>query len=162
MQWHVFARLWPYLLEFKQRVALALLCLVAAKIASIGLPFVLKHTVDNLNQEPIATLAVPIALVVAYGTLRLINVLLGEVRDTLFGRVTERAMRRIGLEVFEHLHRLDLTFHLSRQTGGLNSWRSFWLASGTHALWTFVVTVSMCVKGSPCWGWEPETGMRSR
>ena len=116
MQWHVFARLWPYLLEFKQRVALALLCLVAAKIASIGLPFVLKHTVDNLNQEPIATLAVPIALVVAYGTLRLINVLLGEVRDTLFGRVTERAMRRIGLEVFEHLHRLDLTFHLSRQT----------------------------------------------
>ena len=51
MQWHVFARLWPYLLEFKQRVALALLCLVAAKIASIGLPFVLKHTVDNLNQE---------------------------------------------------------------------------------------------------------------
>lgn len=120
MQWHVFARLWPYLLEFKQRVALALLCLVAAKIASIGLPFVLKHTVDNLNQEPIATLAVPIALVVAYGTLRLINVLLGEVRDTLFGRVTERAMRRIGLEVFEHLHRLDLTFHLSRQTGGLS------------------------------------------
>ncbi|TPV54068.1 ABC transporter ATP-binding protein/permease [Aestuariibacter sp. GS-14] len=120
MQWHVFARLWPYLLEFKQRVALAMLCLVAAKFASIGLPFVLKHTVDNLNQDPIVTLAVPIALVAAYGVLRLINVLLGEVRDTLFGRVTERAMRRVGLEVFEHLHRLDLTFHLSRQTGGLS------------------------------------------
>ncbi len=120
MQWHVFSRLWPYLLEFKQRVALALLCLVAAKFASIGLPFVLKHTVDNLNQAPLATLAVPIALVITYGVLRLINVLLGEVRDTLFGRVTERAMRRIGLEVFEHLHRLDLTFHLSRQTGGLS------------------------------------------
>ncbi|MFS1702878.1 ABCB family ABC transporter ATP-binding protein/permease [Alteromonas sp. AMM-1] len=120
MQWHVFARLWPYLLEFKQRVALAMLCLVAAKFASIGLPFVLKHTVDNLNHDPIVTLAVPIALVAAYGVLRLINVLLGEVRDTLFGRVTERAMRRVGLEVFEHLHRLDLTFHLSRQTGGLS------------------------------------------
>lgn len=120
MQWHVFARLWPYLLEFKQRVALAMLCLVAAKFASIGLPFVLKHTVDNLNQDPIVALAVPIALVAAYGVLRLINVLLGEVRDTLFGRVTERAMRRVGLEVFEHLHRLDLTFHLSRQTGGLS------------------------------------------
>lgn len=99
---------------------MALLCLVAAKLASIGLPFILKHTVDNLNSDTAKTLAVPLLLVLAYGVLRLLNVVLGEVRDTLFGRVTERAMRRMGLQVFEHLHRLDLGFHLSRQTGGLS------------------------------------------
>lgn len=120
MQWQVFRQLWPYLLEFKQRVIMALLCLIAAKLASIGLPFILKHTVDSLNNDTTKTLSVPLALVFAYGVLRLSNVLLGEVRDTLFGRVTERAMRRLGLRVFEHLHRLDLGFHLSRQTGGLS------------------------------------------
>ena len=122
INWRIFKQLWPYLLEFRQRVALALLCLVGAKVASIGLPFVLKHTVDALNTPSVQQelILVPFALVVAYGVFRLINVLLGEVRDTLFGRVTERAMRRLGLQVFEHLHRLDLDFHLNRQTGGLS------------------------------------------
>ena len=105
VKWHVLSQLWPYLLEFKLRVFLALLCLVAAKLASIGLPYVLKYTVDSLNGDlTTLALAVPISLIVAYGTLRLLNVLLGEVRDTLFGRVTERAMRRLGLRVFKHLH----------------------------------------------------------
>ncbi|MGO4892563.1 ABCB family ABC transporter ATP-binding protein/permease [Flavobacterium sp. W21_SRS_FM6] len=122
INWRIFKQLWPYLLEFRQRVALALLCLVGAKVASIGLPFVLKHTVDALNTPSVQQelILVPFALVIAYGVFRLINVLLGEVRDTLFGRVTERAMRRLGLQVFEHLHRLDLDFHLNRQTGGLS------------------------------------------
>ncbi|WP_340680409.1 ABC transporter ATP-binding protein/permease [Paraglaciecola sp.] len=122
INWKIFQQLWPYLLEFKQRVALALLCLVAAKIASIGLPFVLKHMVDQLNTkaEQNALILVPFGLVAAYGLLRLGNVLFGEIRDTLFGRVTERAMRRLGLRVFEHLHALDLDFHLNRQTGGLS------------------------------------------
>lgn len=122
INWGIFKQLWPYLLEFKQRVALALLCLVAAKIASIGLPFILKHTVDELNSKSVTdtVILVPFALVAAYGLLRLANVLFGEVRDTLFGRVTERAMRRLGLRVFEHLHALDLDFHLNRQTGGLS------------------------------------------
>ncbi|MCV2883820.1 ABC transporter ATP-binding protein/permease [Aestuariibacter sp. AA17] len=112
----------PYLMEFKSRVVLALLCLVLAKVASVGMPFVLKHIVDNLNLDAIqlTLLSIPIALIFAYGFLRLMNVLLGEVRDTLFGRVTERAMRRIGLKVFKHLHALDLDFHLNRQTGGLS------------------------------------------
>jgi len=85
------------------------------------LPYVLKYTVDSLNGD-LTTLAVavPISLIIAYGALRLTNVLLGEVRDTLFGRVTERAMRRLGLKVFKHLHNLDLTFHLNRRTGGLS------------------------------------------
>ncbi len=122
VSWSVFAKLLPYLGEFKQRVALAMLCLILAKVASVGLPFILKYAVDSLNDPSTITplLLAPIALVVAYGVFRFLNVILGEVRDTLFGRVTERAMRRLGLEVFEYLHRLDLGFHLSRQTGGLS------------------------------------------
>ena len=122
INWRVFKKLWPYLLEYRSRVFLALSCLIFAKLASIGLPFVLKHTVDNLNLDTgkEAIMAATLGLVVAYGGLRLANVLFGEIRDTLFGRVTERAMRRLGLTVFNHLHRLDLDFHLSRQTGGLS------------------------------------------
>jgi len=120
--WKVLRKLWPYLLEFKGRVLLALACLIAAKVASVYLPFILKETVDNLNLDTgkEAIMAVTIGLVIAYGALRLANVLFGEIRDTLFGRVTERAMRRLGLTVFQHLHRLDLDFHVSRQTGGLS------------------------------------------
>jgi ATP-binding cassette subfamily B protein len=120
--WRVLGQLLPYFMEFKQRVLLALMCLAGAKLASIGMPFILKHAVDQLNQQSAATqlISVPIALIVAYGSIRLMSVLLGEIRDTLFGRVTERAMRRIGLTVFDHLHQLDLEFHLNRQTGGLS------------------------------------------
>ncbi len=122
INWRIFSQLWPYLTEFKGRVGLALLCLVAAKTASIYLPFILKYTVDDLNAERAtdALVLVPFGLVAAYGLLRLANVLFGEIRDTLFGRVTERAMRRLGLQVFRHLHNLDLDFHLNRQTGGLS------------------------------------------
>jgi ATP-binding cassette subfamily B protein len=121
--WRAFKDLAPYILEYKTRVILALSCLVLAKVASVGLPFILKHIVDDLDaqtEKTIALAAVPIALILAYGITRFLNVILGEVRDTLFGRVTERAMRRLGLKVFEHLHNLDLDFHLNRQTGGLS------------------------------------------
>jgi len=102
-------------------VGLALLCLIIAKIASVSLPFVLKELVDTLSSASAEQMiSVPIALVIAYGALRLLNTLISEVRDTLFGRVTERAIRRLGLSVFEHLHRLDLEFHLERRTGGLS------------------------------------------
>lgn len=123
VDWSVLKRLWPYLQEFRSRVLLALACLVAAKVASVGLPFVLKNIVDGLdrNAEGIERLSLALLfLIIAYGLLRFANVLFGELRDTLFGRVTERAMRRIGLTVFEHLHRLDIAFHLNRQTGGLS------------------------------------------
>ncbi|MCG9711552.1 ABC transporter ATP-binding protein/permease [Shewanella insulae] len=121
LNWHVLKLLWPYLLEFKGRVILALACLVVAKMASVGLPFVLKQLVDTLSEASAEQIiAVPIALVLAYGSLRLLNTVISEVRDTLFGRVTERAIRRLGLSVFDHLHRLDLAFHLERRTGGLS------------------------------------------
>ncbi len=121
LNWQVLKLLWPYLFEFKLRVGLALLCLIIAKIASVSLPFVLKSLVDTLSLASTEQMiSVPIALVIAYGSLRLLNTLISEVRDTLFGRVTERAIRRLGLSVFEHLHRLDLEFHLERKTGGLS------------------------------------------
>ncbi|HEY5716144.1 MAG TPA: ABC transporter ATP-binding protein/permease [Psychromonas sp.] len=120
INWSVFKTLIPYLAEYKLRVFLALLCLLFAKVATVGLPFVLKHIVDDLDGNKLQAIAAPIMLVIAYGVLRFALVLFGELRDTLFGRVTERAMRRIGLTVFEHLHHLDLDFHLNRQTGGLS------------------------------------------
>lgn len=124
IDWSVVKQIWPYLMEFKARVLLALLCLVGAKVASVGMPFVLKQVVDDLDGQladsNLAFIAVPFGLLLAYGFIRLSNVLLGEIRDTLFGRVTERAMRRIGLRVFEHLHGLHLAFHLDRRTGGLS------------------------------------------
>ncbi len=118
INWAVFKSIAPYLAEYKWRVLMAVLCLVMAKVATVYLPFVLKYIVDDLDSKQ-KMLAAPIALVLAYGALRLSSVLFGELRDTLFGRVTERAMRRIGLEVFNHLHRLDLNYHLNRQTGGV-------------------------------------------
>lgn len=117
--WQVIRGLWPYLLEFRGRVFLALACLVLAKLAGVGLPPVLKGIVDGLS--PAAQLiSVPLSLLLAYGLFRFASIFLGELRDAIFGRVTERAMRRVGLKVFEHLHRQDLDFHLSRRTGGLS------------------------------------------
>jgi ATP-binding cassette subfamily B protein len=119
--WRVVKLLLPYLFEFKTRIFLALACLVLTKVASVYLPFILKDIVDVLdNQEENRVYLVPFALVGAYGLVRLTTVIFAEIRDTLFGRVTERAIRRIGLKVFQHLHKLDLDFHLNRQTGGLS------------------------------------------
>ena len=119
--WHVVKLLLPYLFEFKARIFFALACLVLTKIASVYLPFILKDIVDILDkQQENRIYIVPFALVGAYGLVRLTIVLFAEIRDTLFGRVTERAIRRIGLKVFQHLHKLDLDFHLNRQTGGLS------------------------------------------
>ncbi len=120
INWSVFKSFIPYLMEYRLRVVLALICLVLAKVATVGLPFVLKHIVDGLDDPQLQAIATPMTLVIAYGLFRLSTVLLGELRDTLFGRVTERAMRRVGLKVFNHLHQLDLDFHLNRQTGGLS------------------------------------------
>ena len=121
INWTVLKFIWPYLLEYKQRVLIALLCMVLAKIANVVGPYILKHVVDSLNDGGTANtlILVPISLIFAYGFARFSNVLMGEIRDTVFGRVTERAMRRIGLQVFRHIHALDLDFHLNRRTGGL-------------------------------------------
>ncbi|WP_086934449.1 ABCB family ABC transporter ATP-binding protein/permease [Agarilytica rhodophyticola] len=122
INWRALASLGPYLFEYKSRILLAMFCLIMAKVASVGLPFILKYIVDDLEQanDFADAIAIPIALLVAYGAARFSSVLFGELRDTIFGRVTERAMRRIGLKIFRHLHSLDLDFHLNRRTGGLS------------------------------------------
>jgi ABC-type transport system involved in Fe-S cluster assembly fused permease/ATPase subunit len=114
----VVKRLLPYLLEFRGRVLLALAFLVAAKLANIGVPLVMKRIVDSLS-GPAAVAAAPIALLLAYGALRLSSTLFNELRDVVFVKVAQSSMRRIALEVFHHLHALSLRFHLERQTGGL-------------------------------------------
>ncbi len=125
INWQAFKLILPYLFEYKKRIAFAMLCLIFTKIASVYLPFILKDIVDTLDANSIdkqssALIIVPLGLVAAYGMVRLSIVVFAEIRDTLFGRVTERAIRRIGLKVFRHLHSLDLDFHLNRQTGGLS------------------------------------------
>ena len=116
--WRTIGTLLPYLWRFKVRVIAALACLVIAKVANVGVPLVLKNIVDSLDRTT-ALLTVPLALLVAYGLLRLSTTLFTELREILFARVTQRAVRTIALEVFRHLHALSLRFHLSRQTGGL-------------------------------------------
>ncbi len=128
MKWHVLRLLLPYLLEYKARVSLAFLTLALGKLATISLPFLLKYIVDDLDAQvggattaPVPGLVlIPLLLILAYGVARFLNVLLNEVRDALFGRVTERTIRRISLQTFDHLHGLDLDFHLNRRTGGLS------------------------------------------
>ena len=114
----VIASLFPYLWEFRWRVALAITFLVAAKVANIGVPLVMKRIVDSLDQSQ-AVLMVPFALLLTYGLLRLSSTLFAELRDIVFVKVTQRAMRNIALKVFRHLHALSLRFHLERQTGGV-------------------------------------------
>jgi ATP-binding cassette, subfamily B, heavy metal transporter len=123
INWSVLKHLWPFLQEYRGRVVLAMVFLVAAKIATLAGPFLLKYIVDGLDNPPpddVWFWLLPSTLVLAYGMARFSTILFGELRDTVFGRVTERAMRRVSLAVFRHLHTLELDFHLDRRTGGLS------------------------------------------
>ena len=119
--WKIISGLWPYLAEFRGRVVLSLVLLVLAKLATVATPIALKYIVDYLDQNRGADMLlwIPVILVVAYGALRFGATLFNELRDAVFARVAERAMRRVSLRVFEHLHQRELAFHLDRKTGGL-------------------------------------------
>src|SRR4051812_23416 len=117
-EWRVLRLLAPYVMEYKGRVILALACLVAAKLANVAVPLVMKEVVDGLDAKA-AMVAVPVALLATYGLLRFSTTLFAELRDVVFVRVTQRAIRRVALGVFRHLHSLSLRFHLERQTGGM-------------------------------------------
>src|SRR5262245_57381419 len=117
-EWQALGTLLPYLWEYKWRVAVALVCLVTAKLANVGVPLVMKEVVDNLDPS-LQIVAVPVALLAIYGVLRFSTTLFQELRDVVFIRVTQRAIRRVALGVFRHLHSLSLRFHLERQTGGM-------------------------------------------
>jgi ATP-binding cassette subfamily B protein len=117
-EWRALGTLVPYLLEYKWRVGIALACLVTAKLANVTVPLIMKEVVDSLDPR-LQALAVPAALLAIYGVLRFSTTLFGELRDVLFVRVAQRAIRRVALGVFRHLHSLSLRFHLDRQTGGM-------------------------------------------
>jgi ATP-binding cassette, subfamily B, heavy metal transporter len=121
--WVTLKKLLPYVWEWRWRVLVALSFLVAAKLANVGVPLVLKQLVDALDLkpgDPRIALAVPVALLLAYGALRLSITLFIELREFLFYPVAARIARRISLEAFEHLLALSLRFHLERQTGGVS------------------------------------------
>jgi len=118
--WQVIKNLMPYIWQFKFRVVITLICLVFAKVANLGVPIVLKKIVDTLSiTTPQALVVVPVSLILAYGLLRLSASLFGELRELIFAKVTESAVRKVGLQVFNYVHSLSLRFHLSRQTGGM-------------------------------------------
>jgi ATP-binding cassette subfamily B protein len=121
LDWQVVKNLLPYLSAYKARIIFTISCLVAAKAANLGVPILLKQIVDAMSIQsiPKALLVVPVSLIVAYGLLRLSASLFSELRELIFSKVTEHAVRQVGLQVFNHLHALSLRFHLSRQTGGM-------------------------------------------
>ena len=109
----------PYLWRFKLRVLLALTCLIAAKVAGVTTPLYLKDIVDQLSL-PATMAVVPLLALAGYGLARLLSSVLGELRDAIFARVVQGAVRTVAREVFSHLFRLSLRFHLERQTGGMS------------------------------------------
>ncbi len=117
--WQTLSTLFPYLWQYRFRVIAALSCLVAAKLANVGVPMVFKEMIDHFS-GPQQALALPVLLLMLYGVLRFSTSLFTELREILFARVTQQAVRRASLEVFQHLHSLSLRFHLDRQTGGIS------------------------------------------
>lgn len=120
--WRTLARLLPYLWQYKWRVLAALLFVIGAKVANVGVPVLLKNLIDSMTikpGDPAALLVVPAGLLLAYGALRLMTSLFTELRELVFAKATQGASRQIALQTFEHLHALSLRFHLERQTGGM-------------------------------------------
>jgi ATP-binding cassette subfamily B protein len=116
-EWRTVATLLPYLTAYKGRVLFALACLIGAKLANVAVPLVLKQIVDSLTAPQM--LVLPLGLLAAYGAMRLSTTVFTELREFLFAKVTQSAVRTVTLKVFRHLHALSLRFHLARQTGGL-------------------------------------------
>ena len=113
-------RMSPYIWEYRGRVGFALTCLILAKLATVGIPFILKQIIDHLNLPRSDLLVLPLALLLAYGALKLAGGLFNELRDAVFARVRYRAMRRISDTVLAHLHVLSLRYHLEKKTGGIS------------------------------------------
>ena len=120
--WQTLKSLWPYIWASKYRVLIALSALILAKLANLAIPTTLKHIVDAMTPNPTtqALLVVPVALLLAYGALRISQTLFNELREIVFFQVVENAARTVSLKVFNQLHNLSLRFHLSRQFVGCN------------------------------------------
>src|SRR5574343_1177241 len=118
--WHTLQSLLPWLWAYKVRMLTAFGCLLLAKLASVYVPIVFKQMIDYLGRDQNALLVLPVGLLLLYGVMRLFSSGFTELREILFVRVTQQAIRRIALSVFTHLHQLSLRFHLERQTGGVS------------------------------------------
>jgi len=118
--WKAIRSLLPYIWQFKARVAIALSLLIIAKFANVGIPLALKGAVDALDPQQQDIIYLPIAMFITYGCLRLASSLFSELRDALFAKVIYRSVRHVAGNIFEHLHKLSLRFHLQRQTGGIS------------------------------------------
>ena len=124
-EWGALRDLSPYLWpagqsEIKLRVVVALFFLTCAKVATVYVPMLYKEMVDLFSNPARLPLELPLALLVAYGLLRVMSIAFAELRDAVFAKVAQRAIRNVALKTFRHLHRLALRFHLERQTGGLS------------------------------------------
>ena len=117
--WLTLQTLFPYIWRYRLRVAAALSCLIAAKVANVSVPIVFKGIIDGLSLTQ-QVLVMPVLLLLLYGALRFSTAMFTELREMLFARVTQQAVRQVALEVFGHLHALSLRFHLERQTGGVS------------------------------------------
>lgn len=116
----LFPYLWPAGKPgLKARVVGAVLCLFVAKGATVYVPLLYKSAIDQLGHGAPGAIVVPLGLILAYGLARVLSLLFSELRDAIFARVGQHAIREVGLQIFRHLHALSLRFHLSRQTGGL-------------------------------------------
>lgn len=118
--WHNLKSVLPFLWEYRGRALFALACLIASKVANVGVPLFLKDIVDGLQGKPEQILVLPVILLLGYGALRLASALFNELRDTVFARVRYHAMRKMSVRVLEHLHNLSLRFHLERKTGAIS------------------------------------------
>ena len=118
--WHNMKRVFGYLKAYKGRALFALVCLILAKWANVGIPLVLKEIVDNFSTPTAQALVLPVSLLLAYGAFRLSSSLFNELRDTVFARVRFHAMRQLSNQVLAHLHQLSLRFHLERKTGAIS------------------------------------------
>jgi len=113
--------LWPHgSVEMRARVVVAVVLLIGAKITNVYVPLLYKDVIDALTDPTLTVLVVPLGILFAYGAVRVLTVAFGEIRDAVFAKVAERAIRTVSLQVFNHLHRLSLRFHLERRTGGLS------------------------------------------
>jgi ATP-binding cassette subfamily B protein len=118
--WQNLHSMLPFLWEYRGRALFALACLIASKVANVGVPLILKGIVDALQGKPQQVLVLPVILLLGYGVLRLASALFNELRDTVFARVRYHAMRKLSVRVLEHLHNLSLRFHLERKTGAIS------------------------------------------
>ncbi|MDG2171792.1 MAG: ABC transporter ATP-binding protein/permease [Gammaproteobacteria bacterium] len=111
-------KMFPYIWNFKSRVIFALIFLIIAKLATVGVPILLKDIVDSLNSNN-TLMILPLGLLIAYGLLRLTTAFFNELRDVLFAKIRYHAVYEISVKVLTHLHKMSLRFHLERQTGSI-------------------------------------------